>query len=85
MGSLHQRLTIKYSKLTISQVVVTFPGQPTSIYLILNALEERVSLVAQMGKNLPTIQEIQVRSLGWEGPLKGSVATHSSIHAWRIP
>ena len=85
MGSLHQRLTTKYSKLTISQVVVTCPGQPTSIHLILNALEERASLVAQMGKNLPAIQEIQVRSLGWEGPLKGSVATHSSIHAWRIP
>ena len=85
MGSLHQRLTTKYSKLTISQVVVTFPGQPTSIYLILNALEERASLVAQMVKNPPTIQEIQVWSLGWEVPLKEGMATHSSIHAWRIP
>ena len=84
MGSLHQRLTTKYSKLTISQVVVTFPGQPTSTYLILNALEERASLVAQMVKNPPAIQEIQVRSLGWEVPLKEGMATHSSIHAWRI-
>jgi len=85
MGSLHQRLTTKYSKLTISQVVVTFPGQPTSTYLILNALEERASLVTQMVKNPPAIQEIQVRSLGWEVPLKEGMATHSSIHAWRIP
>ena len=29
----------------------------------------RVSLVAQMVKNLPAMQETQVRSLGWEDPL----------------
>ena len=34
-----------------------------------------------MVKNLPTMQETWVRSLGWEDPL----ATHSSILAWRIP
>ena len=32
-------------------------------------------------KNLPAIQEIQVRSLGWEDPLKMEMATHSSILA----
>ena len=85
MGSLHQRLTTKYSKFTISQVVVTFPGQPTSNYLLLNALEEGASLVAQMVKNPPAIQEIQVRSLGWEDPLKEGMATHSCVHAWSIP
>ena len=40
-----------------------------------------------MEKNLPAMQEIQemwVRSLGWEDPLEG-MATHSSIFAWRIP
>ena len=31
------------------------------------------------------IQEIQVRSLGWEDPLEESMATHSSILAQRIP
>ena len=31
------------------------------------------------------IQETQVQSLGWEDPLKGEMATHSSILAWRIP
>ena len=42
------------------------------------------SLVAQMVKNLPTIQETQVQSLGWENTLEKRMATHSSI-AWRIP
>ena len=36
-------------------------------------------------KNLPAMQEIQVRSLGWDDPLEKEKATHSSILAWRIP
>ena len=36
-----------------------------------------------MVKNLPTIQETWVRSLGWEDPLEKEMATHSSILAWR--
>ena len=43
------------------------------------------SLVAQGVKNLPVMQETQVRSLGWEDPLEKGMATHSSIFAWRIP
>ena len=43
------------------------------------------SLVAQMVKNLPTIWETRVRSLGQEGSLEEGMATHSSILAWRIP
>ena len=43
------------------------------------------SLVAQMVKNLPAMQETQVLSLGWEDPLEKGMATHSSILAWRIP
>ena len=42
------------------------------------------SLVAQMLKNLPPVQETQVPSLGWEDPLEEGMATHSSILAWRI-
>ena len=38
-----------------------------------------LSLVAQMVKNLPTMQETQVWSLGWEEPLEKGIATHSSI------
>ena len=37
-----------------------------------------------MLKNLPAVQETQVRSLGWEDPLEKEMATHSSIPAWRI-
>ena len=43
------------------------------------------SLVAQMVKNLPAIQETWVRFLGQEDPLKKGMATHSSIFAWEIP
>ena len=43
------------------------------------------SLVAQRVKYLPVMQVTQVRSLGWEDPLKKEMATHSSILAWRIP
>ena len=43
------------------------------------------SLVAQMVKNLPTMWETWVQSLGWEDPLEKGKATHSSILAWRIP
>ena len=44
-----------------------------------------VSLVAQMVKKLPAIQQTQVQSLCWEDPLEKKMATHSSILAWRIP
>ena len=43
------------------------------------------SLVAQIVKNPPAMQETWVQSLGWEDPLKKGLATHSSILAWRIP
>ena len=43
------------------------------------------SLVAQMVKCLPTMQETQVQSLGREDPLEKEMATHSSILAWKIP
>ena len=43
------------------------------------------SLVTQMVKRLPAMQETWVRSLGWEDPLEKEMATHSSILAWRIP
>ena len=36
-------------------------------------------------KNLPVMQETQVRSLGWEELLEKGMATHSNILAWRIP
>ena len=42
-------------------------------------------LVAQMIKNLPSMQQTWVQSLSWEGPLEKGMAPHSSILAWRIP
>ena len=45
----------------------------------------RASLVAQLVKKPPALQETWVRSLGWEDPLEKGMATHSSIGAWRIP
>ena len=43
------------------------------------------SLVAQMVKDLPALQETLVPSLGLEDPLEKGMATHSSILAWKIP
>ena len=42
-------------------------------------------LVAQLVKNMPATWETWVQSLGWEDLLEESMATHSSILAWRIP
>ena len=43
------------------------------------------SLVAQMVKRLPAMQETPIRSLGWEDPLEKEMATHSSTLARKIP
>ena len=45
----------------------------------------QASLVAQMVKSLPAMQETWVPSLGQEGPLEKEMATHSSILTWKIP
>ena len=40
--------------------------------------------MAQTVKNLLTMQEVRIQSLGQEDPLEKGMATHSSILAWRI-
>ena len=45
----------------------------------------RASLITQLVKNLPAVQDTQVQSSGWKDPLEKETATHSSILAWRIP
>ena len=45
----------------------------------------RVSLVAQLVKNLTAMKETWVQSLDQEDPLEKGMATHPSILAWRIP
>ena len=49
------------------------------------SMQFRASLVAQMVKNPPAMQETQIPSLGREDPLEKEMATHSSILAWKIP
>ena len=70
--------------------VLTTGQAGNSLCVILKLLhafsaDKRTSLVAQTVKHLPTMQETQVQSLGWEDLLEKEVATHSSIFAWRIP
>ena len=45
----------------------------------------RASLIAQLVKNLPAMQQTWVRFLGREDPLEKETVTHSSIVVWRIP
>ena len=40
--------------------------------------------MVQSVKNLPAMQEMWVRFLGWEDPLEKETATHSSIFAWEV-
>ena len=48
-------------------------------------LKKNTSLVAQTVKHLPTMRKTRVLSLGQEDPLEKEIATHSNIHAWKIP
>ena len=45
----------------------------------------QASSVAQTVKNLSTMWETWVQSLGWEDPLEKEMATHSSNIAWKNP
>ena len=45
----------------------------------------QASLMAQIVKSPPAMQETQIQSLGWEDPLEKEMATHSSVLAQRIP
>ena len=69
-------------------------GDPSSIPRLVRSTGEGIgytllyswaSLVAQLVKNLPAMQETWIRSLGWTDTLEKGKATHSSILAWRIP
>ena len=57
------------------------------LYVNLTKLKDALvaSLVAQMVKQLSTMQEIQVQSLGWDDHLEKEMATRSSFLAWEIP
>ena len=59
--------------------------QDWRIYLLCQLLLLWASLVAQMVKNPPEMQETRVGFLGQEDPLVKGMETHSSTLAWRIP
>ena len=64
------------------------PTTPKLVHLVIVNLKGfpcRASLVAQMVKHLPAMQETRVHSLGWKDLLEKEMATHSNILAWRIP
>ena len=55
------------------------------LFLESSMREIGAALVAQIIKNLPAMQEIQIQSLGGEDPLEKGMAPHCSIPDWRIP
>ena len=65
-----------YSLSNVSHKFRDFVHQPELVH--------QTSLVAQIVKNLPTVQETQVQTLGQEDPLEKGMATHSNNLAWRI-
>ena len=60
-------------------------GRPPGEGIVYPLQYSWASLVAQMVKSLPAMQETQVQSLGWEDSLEKEVATYSSSLAWKIP
>ena len=81
------QLTFREKEETLSlwthsiKAILKFPFE----ILLTSFLQLRASLIAQMVKNPPAMQETLVQFLGPEDPLEKGKATHSSILAWRIP
>ena len=88
-GSCSSSLSFKFLRICQSSLKplyhFTFPSALNRTYLVSLHSCKRASLVAQMVKRLPTMWETWVQSLGREDPLEKEMATHSSIHAWKIP
>ena len=55
------------------------------VTLVYMCIYDMTSLVAQTVKNLPTLRDTEVQSLGREDLLEREMATHSSTLAWEIP
>ena len=73
------------SHTTLECVSLPIPGDLSNRLGLVTSLHFWSSLVAQMVKSLPAMQETWVQSLGREDPLEKDMATHSSILAWEIP
>ena len=67
------------------RMFILFFGNYLFALLSLIIISHLASLVAQLVKNPPAVQETPVGFLGLEDPLEKGAATHSSILAWRIP
>ena len=67
-----------YSSVTLLNMILYYGIPPTR-------KNYYASVVAQMVKNLPAMQQTWVRSLGQEDILEKGMATHSNTLAWRIP
>ena len=70
-----------YGRLQSGQLPVHHNSWNTSLFVV----SPWASLMAQLVKNLPAMQETWVLSLGQEDPQEKGMATHASILAWRIP
>ena len=81
-------LLYQFSSVQFSRSVMSYSLQPHGLLhvrLPCPSPSPGASLLAQLVKNAPAMQETQVRSLGWEDPLEKGKATHSSSLTWRIP
>ena len=63
----------------------SLPGPLVKRKAVLINMQRGASLVAQLVKNPPAVQETWVRSLSWEDPLEKEMATHTSVLARRTP
>ena len=81
----HHFLNFIEVQLIYNIVLIYAVQQSGSVLYICIFIYIKASLVAQLVKNSPAMQETWVRSLDWEDPPEKGMATHSSILAWRIP
>ena len=73
------------SKNFISLIFVSpLPSEPPRKPIV-KEISPGVSLVPQLVKNPPAMQETPVQFQGWEDPLEKGMASHPSILDWRIP
>ena len=83
IGNLENVTELARNKVGFKFNFLSKPGLLFRIYLY-KTIYSIYSLVTQLVKNLPAIQETQVQSQRWEDTLEEGMATHSSILAWRI-
>ena len=82
---------LEINPLSVASFAIIFSHSEDCLFILfmvsfaVQKLLSLISLVAQMVKNLPAMEETKVQSLDREDPLEKEMATHSSILAWRIP